>query len=288
MVKWQTSICTMSKRYINGLRKIAWVSVSVWCLHVNVSMFPCLHAYISPSLHFSISQCIHASMSSYIHVSMFPCPHGCFHVSISLSPCLYVSMSPCFHVSTSPMSPCLHVLMSPCLLVHISSFPEVRKQKTEQTEYNTSVNGKQKQHSFVCLLQADTENIHLFSSSRQMINSNRWLLFQQTCPSMFKGNRNLASFCSPKKETLHSCCTMYSSVRHEKSFKISAVFPIYVFLSLWCWQGGGSDESRPVDDFVFYDWRYEADRSDVNQVGKIIDQCLILLIWSLQHCNIIF
>ncbi len=49
---------------------------------------------------------------------------------VSMTPCVYAFMSPCLHVS---MSPWFHVSMSssPCLHVHVSTFSEFRKRKTE-------------------------------------------------------------------------------------------------------------------------------------------------------------
>jgi hypothetical protein len=107
--------------------------------HVSMSMSSCLHVSVSP--------CLHVSMSPSLHVSMSPCLH------VSMSPCLHVTMSSCFHVS---ISPCLHSSMSPCLNVHVSMFPEFRKQKTEQILRKRQLplfaaNGKRKrQTSVVC------------------------------------------------------------------------------------------------------------------------------------------
>jgi hypothetical protein len=100
-------------------------------------------------------------------------PHPCLNVS--MSPCLYVAMSLCRYFSMS----CLHVSTSPCF--------RFRKQKTELTEKAT----------FVCFLQMDKGNGKLSlvcCKRKQKIdvcfpwsvndNSNRRVLFQQTCLSM--------------------------------------------------------------------------------------------------------
>ncbi len=113
-------------------------------------------------------------------MSMSPCP--CLHVrvSMSMSPSLHVSMSPFLHVSMSlfyvSMFPC-SISMSPCF--------RFRKQKTELTENGNlrcfAANGKRKQQTSVCLLQAETENRSLFSLVGK---GNQRLLFQQPRPSM--------------------------------------------------------------------------------------------------------
>ncbi len=101
-------------------------------------------------------------------------------------------MSPCLHVSMSPFSmfffSCLHV--SSCLHVNVAMFQKYCKGKTEQTENSNfpffAANGKRKRQTSICLLQTETENgsQKFFFLGRQKINSNRRLLFQQTCPSI--------------------------------------------------------------------------------------------------------
>jgi hypothetical protein len=112
---------------LNGLRSIAWVSVSM-------SPCPCLHVHVS--------------------MSMAPCPCLHIHVSMSMSPCLRVHVygdaliSLCFRVSCL----CLHVSMSPSLCLHV----HVGKRETELME-----NGNFR----FCMLQTENgnANFRLFS-----------------------------------------------------------------------------------------------------------------------------
>ncbi len=75
------------------------------------------------------------------------------------------------------------VSMSPCL--HVSTYPKFRKRKMELTEKRqlpfVLCQWKTETANFRLLLQTETEN-WVVSFGQQMINSNRRLLFQQTCP----------------------------------------------------------------------------------------------------------
>jgi hypothetical protein len=119
------------------------------CLHVHVSMSPCIN--------FSMFQCLH------VYVSMLPC----LHLNFSMSPCLHVFMSPCHNVLMFPQTE--NVTSGKRQLPFVFC-----KRKTETANLRfvaANVNGKQK---FVFL-------------GRQTINGNRRLLFQITCPSMLVG-----------------------------------------------------------------------------------------------------
>ncbi len=159
--KRQTSICTMSKT-VNGLRKIAWASVFIYrlmSLFIQFSTISFLHVSISPCFHFSMFPFLHVSISPCFHFSTFPFLH------VSISSCFHFSMFPCLHVYVSMSSClCLHVFvsMSPCPCLHVSWI--------SQTE-----NGTNEKRKFVFL-------------RPQTTNSNRRLLFQQTCPAVLIGN----------------------------------------------------------------------------------------------------
>jgi hypothetical protein len=47
----------------------------------DVSMSPCVHAFMSTLLHVSMALCLHDSITSCFHISMFPC----LHVPMSMS-----------------------------------------------------------------------------------------------------------------------------------------------------------------------------------------------------------
>ncbi len=134
--KRQTSVCTIDRPMVNGLRKIAWASVFRLMSPVSMSLFPCLH---------------------------FSCP--CFHVYVSILPCL------CLYF---PMSPFLHVYMSPCLWLHVSGIQFRKrkrnwrktqlpfvccKRKMEMANFRLfAANGKWKRQTSVCLLQTENGN----------------------------------------------------------------------------------------------------------------------------------
>jgi hypothetical protein len=141
--------------------------------HVSMSMSlcPCL---LSPCVHVSMCPCVHVSMCPCVHVAMCPCGN------VSMCPCPHVSMS---HVYTPCLMSILHVYIFPCLHLHVYMF------NFAETKYWW------KRENSVCLLQTENGNGKLsFVCSnqkwkfvllnRQKINGNRWLLFQQTCPSM--------------------------------------------------------------------------------------------------------
>ncbi len=94
------------------------------CLYVYVSMFPCLHVFMS-SCHVSISLCFHVSCL-------------CLHVSMSASSCLHASKFPGFRKRI-------------IILTESGNFRLLAE------------NGKRKWQTSVCLLQTETENRSLFS-----------------------------------------------------------------------------------------------------------------------------
>jgi hypothetical protein len=76
-------------------------------------------------------------------------------------------------------SPCLHV--SQCFQNSANKKPEL----TENRNFRLfAANTKGKRQTSICLLQMETENWKFVFIGRQTINSNRRLLFQQTCPSL--------------------------------------------------------------------------------------------------------
>jgi hypothetical protein len=131
---------------INRLRKIIGLLLSVWFFKI-----PCLHVHV-PCL------CLHVYMAPFLHVSMSQ---------------VYISMFPFLHV-------------------HAAMFPEFRKPKNGMNVkqplpfvcYKRKNNRNNKSSAYLlicCKWKQKTEFVFL---SRQRINGNRRLLFQQTYPSM--------------------------------------------------------------------------------------------------------
>jgi hypothetical protein len=141
-----TNFCLHDEQTVNGLRKIAWASVSLFSL---ISPCPCLHVTTSPRLHVTMSPCLRVSTSPCLNGSMSLCLH------VSTYPHLHVSMSPCLRVS---MSPCLHVSVFPCLHVHDSTFHEFHKMENR-------TNGKRQLPFVLCEYKTGTANFLLFAAN---------------------------------------------------------------------------------------------------------------------------